>query len=79
MLKFSPDQAASSGVVAAAGVRVVREPAAGLLLGPEGAAGFDSPSFITGDFRDMVQRPRQTLPAHATVLSAGPLSQSLCA
>ena len=32
--------------------------------GPESAAGFDSPSFMTGDFRDLVQRPRHTLSAH---------------
>src|ERR1700676_5142406 len=38
-------------------------------VGPEGAAGFDSPSFITGDFRDIV-RDRGTLYLRtATVLA----------
>src|SRR5450755_1488071 len=42
--------------------------------GPEGAAGFDSPSFITGDFRDIVRDHGTLYLRTATVLSADPES-----
>ena len=38
--------------------------------GPEGAAGFDSPSFITGDFRDIVRDHSKLYLRTATVLPA---------
>ncbi|MGD0507521.1 MAG: SpoIIE family protein phosphatase [Terriglobales bacterium] len=40
--------------------------------GPEGAAGFDSPSFITEDFRDVVRDHGALYLRTATVLSADP-------
>src|SRR6266446_704727 len=45
--------------------------------GPEGAAGFDSPSFITGDFRDIVRDHGKLYLRTATVLPAEPESLSL--
>src|SRR5450631_556216 len=42
--------------------------------GPEGAAGFDSPSFITGDFREIVRDHGALYLRTATVLSADPES-----
>ena len=42
--------------------------------GPEGAAGFDSPSFITGDFRDIVRDHGALYLRTATVLAAEPES-----
>jgi sigma-B regulation protein RsbU (phosphoserine phosphatase) len=45
--------------------------------GPEGAAGFDSPSFITGDFRDVVSDRGRLYLRSATVLAVGPGSSSL--
>jgi len=42
--------------------------------GPEGAAGFDSPSFITGDFRDIVSDHGKLYLRTATVLAAEPES-----
>jgi phosphoserine phosphatase RsbU/P len=42
--------------------------------GPEGAAGFDSPSFITGDFREIVRDHGTLYLRTATVLSADPES-----
>jgi sigma-B regulation protein RsbU (phosphoserine phosphatase) len=42
--------------------------------GPEGAAGFDSPSFITGDFRDLVRDHGTLYLRTATVLVAEPES-----
>jgi sigma-B regulation protein RsbU (phosphoserine phosphatase) len=42
--------------------------------GPEGAAGFDSPSFITGDFRDIVRDHGTLYLRTATVLAAEPES-----
>src|SRR5713226_5966075 len=44
--------------------------------GPEGAAGFDSPSFITRDFRDIVRDHGKLYLRTATVLAAGPESSS---
>src|SRR6266849_4196540 len=44
--------------------------------GPEGAAGFDSPSFITADFRDIVRDHGKLYLRTATVLAAGPESLS---
>jgi sigma-B regulation protein RsbU (phosphoserine phosphatase) len=44
--------------------------------GPEGAAGFDSPSFITGDFRDIVRDHGKLYLRTATVLAAAPESSS---
>jgi len=38
-------------------------------VGPEGAAGFDSPSFITGDFRDIVRDHGKLYLRTATVLA----------
>jgi phosphoserine phosphatase RsbU/P len=43
---------------------------------PEGAAGFDSPSFITGDFRDIVRDHGKLYLRTATVLAAEPESLS---
>jgi sigma-B regulation protein RsbU (phosphoserine phosphatase) len=40
--------------------------------GPEGAAGFDSPSFIDGDFDDLVSDHGKLYLRTATVLAAGP-------
>ncbi len=40
--------------------------------GPEGAAGFDSPSFITGDFREVVRDHGTLYLRTATVLAAEP-------
>jgi sigma-B regulation protein RsbU (phosphoserine phosphatase) len=40
--------------------------------GPEGAAGFDAPSFITGDFRDIVRDHGTLYLRTATVLAAEP-------
>ncbi len=40
--------------------------------GPEGVAGFDSPSFITGDFRDIVSDHGKLYLRTATVLAAEP-------
>jgi phosphoserine phosphatase RsbU/P len=45
--------------------------------GPEGAAGFDSPSYITGDFRDIVRDHGTLYLRTATVLAAEPESLSL--
>ncbi len=45
--------------------------------GPEGAAGFDSPSFITGDFRDIVSDHGKFYLRTATVLTAEPESLSV--
>src|SRR5258708_6347739 len=45
--------------------------------GPEGAAGFDSPSFITGDFRDIVRDHGKLYLRTATVLAPGPVALSL--
>jgi phosphoserine phosphatase RsbU/P len=42
--------------------------------GPEGVAGFDSPSFITGDFRDIVSDHGKLYLRTATVLTAEPES-----
>ena len=42
--------------------------------GPEGAAGFDAPSFITGDFRDIVSDHGALYLRTATVLAAEPES-----
>jgi sigma-B regulation protein RsbU (phosphoserine phosphatase) len=42
--------------------------------GPEGAAGFDSPSFISGDFRDLVRDHGKLYLRTATVLAAEPES-----
>src|SRR6202167_2462161 len=42
--------------------------------GPEGATGFDSPSFITGDFRDIVRDHGGLYLRTATVLAAEPES-----
>jgi sigma-B regulation protein RsbU (phosphoserine phosphatase) len=44
--------------------------------GPEGAAGFDSPSFITEDFREIVRDHGKLYLRTATVLAAGPESSS---
>jgi sigma-B regulation protein RsbU (phosphoserine phosphatase) len=44
--------------------------------GPEGAAGFDSPSFITGDFRDIVRDHGKLYLRTATVLAAASESSS---
>src|SRR6266481_5569430 len=44
--------------------------------GPEGAAGFASPSFITGDFRDIVRDHGKLYLRTAAVLAAGPESSS---
>src|ERR1700686_3675413 len=44
--------------------------------GPEGAAGFDSPAFITGDFRDIVRDHGKIYLRTATVLAAEPDSSS---
>jgi sigma-B regulation protein RsbU (phosphoserine phosphatase) len=44
--------------------------------GPEGAAGIDSRSFITGDFRDIVRDHGKLYLRTATVLAAGPESLS---
>jgi phosphoserine phosphatase RsbU/P len=44
--------------------------------GPEGSAGFDSPSFITSDFRDIVRDHGKLYLRTATVLAAGPESSS---
>jgi len=46
-------------------------------VGPEGAAGFDSPSFITGDFRDIVRDHGALYLRTATVLAPGPVALSL--
>ena len=61
-------------MVAAAGVRVVREPAAAFCSGPEGEAGFDFPSFIIGDFRDIVSDHGKLYLRTATVFAAEPES-----
>ena len=45
--------------------------------GPEGAAGLDFPSFITGDFRDIVRDHGKLYLRTATVLAAEPESSSL--
>jgi len=45
-------------------------------VGPEGVAGFDSPSFITGDFRDIVRDHGKLYLRTATVLAAEPESLS---
>jgi len=45
--------------------------------GPEGAAVFDSPSFITGDFRDIVRDHGTLYLRTATVLAPGPVALSL--
>jgi sigma-B regulation protein RsbU (phosphoserine phosphatase) len=45
--------------------------------GPEGAAGFDSPSFISGDFRDVVSDHGKLYLRSATVVAAGTGSSSL--
>jgi sigma-B regulation protein RsbU (phosphoserine phosphatase) len=45
--------------------------------GPEGVAGFDSPPFITGDFRDLVNDRGKLYLRTATVLMAEPGSLSL--
>ncbi len=45
--------------------------------GPEGAAGFDSPSSISGDFRDVVSDHGKLYLRSATVLAAGQGSSSL--
>src|SRR5208282_484281 len=45
--------------------------------GPEGAPGFESPSFISGDFRDVVSDNGKLYLRSATVLAAGPGSSSL--
>ncbi len=45
--------------------------------GPEGAAGFDSPSFITGDFHDIVRDHGKLYLRTAAVLPAEPESLSL--
>ncbi len=45
--------------------------------GPEGAAVFDSPSFITGDFRDIVRDHGALYLRTATVLAPGPVALSL--
>ena len=45
--------------------------------GPESAPGFDSPSFITGDFRDVVSDHGKLYLRSATVLAMGPGSSSL--
>ena len=42
--------------------------------GPEGVAGFDSPSFVTGDFRDIVRDHGKLYLRTATVLAAEPES-----
>ena len=42
--------------------------------GPEGAAGFDSPAFVTGDFRDLVSDHGKLCLRTETVLSPGPES-----
>src|ERR1035438_7122955 len=44
--------------------------------GPEGAAVFDSPSFITGDFRDIVSDHGKLYLRTATVVTAEPESRS---
>src|SRR6202795_3655843 len=54
-----------------------RIPSQPYCAGPEGAAGFDSPSFITGDFRDIVRDHGKLYLRTATVLAAGPESLSL--
>jgi sigma-B regulation protein RsbU (phosphoserine phosphatase) len=53
-----------------------RNPPQPYCAGPEGAAGFDSPSFITGDFRDIVRDHGKLYLRTATVLAAGPESSS---
>ncbi|MGB0118116.1 MAG: SpoIIE family protein phosphatase [Terriglobales bacterium] len=44
--------------------------------GPDGAAGFDSPAFVNGDFGDLVSDHGKLCLRTQTVLTAGPQSQS---
>ncbi len=44
--------------------------------GPEGAAGFDSPAFVSGDFSDLVSDHGKLCLRTQTVLSAAPQSQA---